>query len=734
MQASHNEPPSDAPERPVEDPVIPGYRVVRKLGLGGMATVYLAVQESLDREVAIKVMRPSRQLDEAQTQRFEHEARIIAKLQHPSIVVIHEVGRTQEGDLYYVMPYLAKGDLSVRDFRDDEEGLIALLGALLDALGYAHTRGIVHRDVKPENVLFDNADRPQLADFGIALSPSEVDSRITGDGLAIGSGAQMSPEQARADTVDGRSDLYSLGVLTYELLTGELPFNSTDSLALALMHAQDPVPRLPPDKAHWQAFVDCAMAKRPEQRFRNAQAMQRALEPIRRHLRRSAAPIGRMRHAMSNRPLLLVATGLLLAVSLVSLALPYLGRPGTGQAEAVADSDRADALADRKALSELKTLASEQISIGALQTPAGANAAETYLLMLRRDPGNSDATAGIDAVIEALIPSVVSAESDGDLATVRERYLKVEITADLAGARDRPPFTNLRSELASAFVTQISNLAETGKSDDAMAHLSLARELGLDDARFDALESRLKDQPAVGRIVRDAGGPALMLVPERHDGSTIAKAFMMMRNEVSRSEYSAFASSTRRESSRCRNALSPLRIFDRRDWKDPGFRQTSGDPVVCVSYDDARAYANWLGRRTGQTYRLPSKSEWLHAEKSSARGGSVCSRGNIRDRSASGGGARASCNDGFANTSPSGRFQSSSLGINDLYGNVSEWTSSCGSAENPIARSVEKDACPRRAALGSSWQDGPDVAASQQRLLPPDRGYDDIGFRLIRDP
>jgi serine/threonine-protein kinase PpkA len=476
------------------------------------------------------------------------------------------------------------------------------------------------------------------------------------------------------------------------------------------------------------------MAKRPEQRFRNAQAMQRALEPIRRHLQRSAAPIGRLRHAMGNRPPLLVATGLLLAVSLVSLALPYLGHSGVHQSESIVDPGSADAKPDIRALSALKTLASEQISIGALQTPAGANAAETYLVMLRRDPGNSDAIAGIDAVIDALIPSVIGAASDGDLAAVRERYLKLEMTADLAGARERPPFTRLQSQLASAFVTQIGKLADTGKSDDAMANLALAQELGFDDEKFDALEKRLKDQPVAGQVVRDPDGPALLLVPERYDGSSIAKAFMMMRNEVTRGEYAAFARSTRRESSRCRNALSPLRLFDRRDWKDPGFSQTSADPVVCVSFDDARAYAKWLGRRTGKTYRLPSKTEWLHAEKSSTRAGSVCARGNIRDRSASGGGARASCNDGFANTSPSGRFPSSSLGINDLYGNVSEWTSSCGSAENPIARSVEKDACPRRTVLGSSWQDGPDVAASQQRLLPPDRGYDDIGFRLIRDP
>ncbi|MAL03504.1 MAG: hypothetical protein CL625_04385 [Arenimonas sp.] len=260
-------------------PEIPGYRVLRRIGKGGMSQVYLGVQESLDRQVAIKVMSPAALTDEISKQRFEHEARTIAKLEHPCIVGIHEVGRTRQGLLYYVLPYLAKGHLGQRDFTQDEDRALEVLRSLLSALEYAHARGIVHRDVKAENVLFDNADRPLLTDFGIALSKRDS-TRITTAGLAVGSGGYMAPEQARGEVVDGRADLYSVGVLAYELLTGHLPFQAADPLALALMHAQDPVPRLPAEKRHWQPFIDRAMAKSPDNRYRNAQQMLGALNQI----------------------------------------------------------------------------------------------------------------------------------------------------------------------------------------------------------------------------------------------------------------------------------------------------------------------------------------------------------------------------------------------------------------------------------------------------------------------
>ena len=260
-------------------PELPGYRVIRKLGRGGMATVYLANQRALDREVSIKVMERGALTDETSMQRFENEARTIARLSHPNIVAIHEIGRTADGRLYYTMPYLPNGDLAQRDLGRDDGRIAAALRTLLEALDYAHQRGIVHRDVKLENVLFDADDRPLLADFGIALSRNE-DVRITTAGFAVGSAGYMAPEQARGDAVDARADLYSVGVMAYELLTGALPFRSTDPLALALMHAQKDVPRLPPAKKQWQGFIDKAMAKDPAQRFGSAREMLDALDRI----------------------------------------------------------------------------------------------------------------------------------------------------------------------------------------------------------------------------------------------------------------------------------------------------------------------------------------------------------------------------------------------------------------------------------------------------------------------
>ncbi|HEV2607479.1 MAG TPA: serine/threonine-protein kinase, partial [Xanthomonadaceae bacterium] len=265
----------DAPEFPN----IPGYRFQKRLGQGGMATVYLATQESLDRPVSIKVMEREALQDETSMQRFENEARTIAKLSHPGIVNIYEVGRTADARMYYIMPYLANGDLAQRDLRHNEARIVEVLRTLLSALGYAHARGIVHRDVKEENVLFDAADRPLLTDFGIALSKRDT-SRITTAGLAVGSSGYMAPEQARGDVVDGRADLYSVGVMAYELLTGKLPYRSPDPLTLALMHAQNPIPRLPPEKRHWQSFIDRAMAKSPSQRYRDAQQMLHALDRV----------------------------------------------------------------------------------------------------------------------------------------------------------------------------------------------------------------------------------------------------------------------------------------------------------------------------------------------------------------------------------------------------------------------------------------------------------------------
>ena len=260
-------------------PHIRGYEITRRLGRGGMADVYLAMQVSLSRPVAIKVLAAERNLGEETVTRFEQEARTIARLDHPNVVSIYDVGRTEDGKLYYVMPYLPNGDLSTRDLREHETEIIAIVRSLVRALGYAHKHGIVHRDVKPENVLFDKLDRPLLADFGIALASSDF-ARVTREGSTIGSSGYMSPEQARGLPIDGRADLYSLGVVTYELVSGDLPYHGPDTLSVALAHVEQPIPRLLPRRRRWQPFIDKAMAKSPEERFQNAEQMEGALDAI----------------------------------------------------------------------------------------------------------------------------------------------------------------------------------------------------------------------------------------------------------------------------------------------------------------------------------------------------------------------------------------------------------------------------------------------------------------------
>jgi len=268
-----------ATENPVSIPHIPGYRIVRVIGHGGMSTVYLGIQPSLSREVAIKVMRREVLADEVSRRRFENEARTIARLEHPHIVSIHEVGRTAEGQPWYSMPYLGRGHLGQRDLTRDHVRVRQILEALLSALAFAHARGVIHRDVKAENVLFDDNDRPLLADFGIALRRGHG-TRVTLTGLAIGSTAYMAPEQARGQQVDHRADLYGLGVLAWEMLTGQLPYQAEDAVAMAVAHVHTPLPRLPRGLRHWQRFMDKALAKLPHKRFHDAQYMQSALRAV----------------------------------------------------------------------------------------------------------------------------------------------------------------------------------------------------------------------------------------------------------------------------------------------------------------------------------------------------------------------------------------------------------------------------------------------------------------------
>ena len=264
---------------------IPGYTVEKKIGSGAMATVYLAIQNTLERRVALKIMSSSLQEDDTFQKRFLKEGKIIAQLTHPNIVTIYDIGVVDSHN-YMAMEYVDGGmtlsDKIIPHYGMPPEQAIRVLIQVASALGYAHKRNFVHRDVKPANILFRQDGTAVLSDFGIAKALGDS-TAMTRQGWAVGTPSYMSPEQALGKTIDARCDLYCLGVVLYEMLTGNKPYQANDSFAVALKHVNDPLPTLPPPLSRFQTLIDRMMAKKPEERFDSAEdliAAARQIQPL----------------------------------------------------------------------------------------------------------------------------------------------------------------------------------------------------------------------------------------------------------------------------------------------------------------------------------------------------------------------------------------------------------------------------------------------------------------------
>ncbi|MGY1457408.1 MULTISPECIES: bifunctional serine/threonine-protein kinase/formylglycine-generating enzyme family protein [unclassified Luteimonas] len=666
-------------------PEIPGYRLTHAVGAGGMSTIYLGEQLSLGREVAIKVMLPEALGDEVSRRRFENEARTVARLDHPNIVGIHDVGRTRDGLPYYSMPYLARGHLGQRDLQGDEPAVREILRGLLSALQYAHSRGIVHRDVKAENVLFDDSGRPLLADFGIALRRG-YGARVTTAGLAVGSTAYMPPEQARGEGVDARADLYSVGVLAWEMLVGSLPYNAADALSMAVMHVQDPIPRLPGRLRHWQPFIDRALAKSAGRRFADAGQMLSALERIPAGGRAGA---GGLLRDLGDRLRTLPAAAWLMVVVVAAGSIAgglYLDRrddaPGfyrasaadgsttpatptlaTRPATALGNPDDALLRAAPASDAERSLVAAErQLRAGRLTTPAGDNAYTSLLDAWQADRNHLRLGPAIDALIAALGEKAERDFASGRVDAARTGVMQANQLASRTSRADGDALDALRKRMAKAVSSRVEHAATEFDRAAALAAVEAARRMGLDGAALSGLEQRARTIPIAGERL---GGPGVDMVLVQQGGIRLGA----MRRLVSRDEYAAFAEATGREPARCRERASLLRVIAPRTWRSPGFEQREGEPVVCVSWEDASAYAKWLGARDGLAYRLATASEWARLPGT--------------------GGERR----------------------------LAEWNIDCSGS------------CEQRVSSGASWRD--DTAAPEPR--ESSRGFDDLGFRLVRD-
>lgn len=256
---------------------IPNYEIGKLAGKGGVAEVYLAKHTLLDRNVAIKLISPARS-DEISDKRFLKEARVVAGLRHANIVSIYDVG-IFENKYYIIMEYLDGGDLKQLAKRGMSiEQSLDVLRQIAGALQHAHDKGFIHRDIKSQNIMFRSDGTAVLTDFGIVKDIS-ADSGYTLDGTSIGTPNYMSPEQALGSKdIDWRTDIYSLGVTFYEMLTGLVPYIADSAIAVALKHIKDPVPTLPESLSHFQPIIDKTMAKKPEDRFQSARELLKALD------------------------------------------------------------------------------------------------------------------------------------------------------------------------------------------------------------------------------------------------------------------------------------------------------------------------------------------------------------------------------------------------------------------------------------------------------------------------
>ncbi|HEU4569363.1 MAG TPA: protein kinase [Gemmatimonadales bacterium] len=389
------------------------YEIQQELGRGGMAIVYKAKDKQLEREVAVKVLPFSLAFDAEFVERFQREARTAAQLEHPNIIPIYRVGKSGRV-IFFVMKFLRGKSLStvLRDRgRLGPPEIRRLLLEAGSALGHAAKHGIVHRDIKPDNIMFDEFGQCVVTDFGIAKAASG--QKLTGTGMSIGTPHYMSPEQARAQPIDGRSDIYSLGIVAYQCLVGQVPYDGDDSFSIGYKHIMEPIPEpeLPgPDERQLFEVIRRMIAKDPAERFQSCDELVQALEGG-----AIAGPAtGAARFATANRAAAAATTPLpRIAEPLPGAVKPTVRSPGQG----------ARPVASRPRPEEKKS--SFGAILGALLVIGGAGGGAYYAFVLRpaqqaaatpaapTAPASADTLAARDSALinAALTPPAAGAES-----------------------------------------------------------------------------------------------------------------------------------------------------------------------------------------------------------------------------------------------------------------------------------------------------------------------------------
>lgn len=362
---------------------VPGYSIHHRLGKGGMAEVYLATEQALQRQVALKVL--LHREDAAFTQRFIKEGHTVASLQHPSIITIYRIDQLDDGRHFLAMEYLAGGDLAQYKGQTLEPArALRIVRQIASALALVHDKGLVHRDIKPGNILFRDDGTAVLSDFGVAKE-LQLDSELTQSGIAVGSPAYSSPEQAQCQTLDARSDIYSLGVILLEMLSGHNPFRGGSYTQTLMNQLQLQAPPLPESLGELQWLLDRMLAKDPEDRFADCHVLLASLD----ELQDAGQDQTRLSPAVSLPPRPPRRRWLPWAV--LGLLLLGVGSAGGYYWQL------------QQRIAGLLVLAETRLSEGSLLTPAQDNADYYFRQALALDEDNARASDGLQRVLQARI-------------------------------------------------------------------------------------------------------------------------------------------------------------------------------------------------------------------------------------------------------------------------------------------------------------------------------------------
>lgn len=523
---------------------IPGYTLHGLLGKGGMAEVYLATQESLRRKVAIKVL--SNIEDRAYILRFIKEGHLVASLHHPSIITIYDIDQLADGRYYLAMEYLSGGDLTRHKGEVFEpERALAIIRQIASGLQVVHDKGLIHRDVKPANILFRADGTAVLTDFGVAKDV-DIDSELTHFGIAVGSPAYSSPEQAQCEPLDARSDIYSLGVILLEMLTGSNPFRGGSYTQTVMNHLQMPVPELPQDLAPLQDVLECMLAKEPAERFADCRELLAALDESEAHdlgkTRISpTAAASRTDGAKRRGRLLPISLGVLLLAATLTGGGLYLRQQmriddllaqaeqrlsGRQLVEPVQDSaehyfhevlrldqDNPAALAGLERVRQARiddwlALGEQRLAEGRLLTPADDNADFYFRQALALEDGNARALDGLQRVLEARIA--------GNLARAEQRIAERRLLqpeedsavyyyrAILGWVPDQPQALAGLQRIAALFRDQANGAYRRGNFPEALAMIERGLQVQPDDPELLAMQREHRQLLASARAEKSA--------------------------------------------------------------------------------------------------------------------------------------------------------------------------------------------------------------------------------------